>query len=585
MASPEIRRLHLHRFRGIENLIWQPHAGMNIILGGGNVGKTTLLDAVALLLYPTNGYTLSDADYWQRQVETEFVIEAVMFLPEETGIHKQNATAWPWEWDGSNAVQPKLDEDGGGAQDAVYKVRVRGTADLELVYEMVQPDENVIAFSTSIRRNIGIVRLIGDDRNDRDLRLIQGGGLDRLLADKTLRAKLGRKVALDSVEGELSEEAQIRLAELDTKFGERALPTGLGLGFVGGVGLSINSLVGLTSKKDLVPLPLTSWGAGTRRLAALAIADTLQQGMPITVVDELERGLEPYRQHRLVQSLREKISQIFVTTHSASVISAGAGATLWYVDAKGSIGLLPPTKVKGHQAKDPETFLARLTIVAEGATEVGFIRELLDRYIGTTWRDEGIHVTDGGGNDTVLELLEALSSGGLRFAGFADVEPANPNPGRWGAVKARLGDLLLRWDKGCLEENMLPMFGADKLRDLIEDADGGRTGIRLRTLADRLGIKQTAFEDISAAAGPAFVQLIVQAATGYVPDAVKGDKAQAKEYKGHARQWFKSTDGGRELAQKLFSLNVWSGARPVLMPFLNAIRVTLEMDALPEDQE
>ena len=558
---------------------------MNIILGGGNVGKTTLLDAVALLLYPTNGYTLSDADYWQRQVEAEFVIEAVMFFPEETGIHKQNATAWPWEWDGSNAEQPKLDEDGGGAQDAVYKVRVRGTADLELVYEMVQPDENVIAFSTAIRRSIGIVRLIGDDRNDRDLRLIQGGGLDRLLADKTLRAKLGRKVALDSVEGELSEEAQIRLAELDTKFGERALPTGLGLGFVGGVGLSINSLVGLTSKKDLVPLPLTSWGAGTRRLAALAIADTLQQGMPITVVDELERGLEPYRQHRLVQSLREKISQIFVTTHSAAVISAGAGATLWYVDAKGAIGLLPAAKVKAHQAKDPETFLARLTIVAEGATEVGFIRELLDRYIGTTWRDEGIHVTDGGGNDTVLELLEALSSGGLRFAGFADLEPANPNPGRWGAVNARLGDLLLRWDKGCLEENLLPMFGADKLRALIEDAEGGRTGIRLRTLADRLGIKQTAFEDISAAAGPAFVQLIVQAATGYVPDAVKSDKARAKEYKVHARQWFKSNDGGRELAQKLFTLNVWSDARPVLLPFLNAIRVTLEMDALQEDQE
>jgi putative ATP-dependent endonuclease of the OLD family len=85
MASSVIRRLHLQRFRGIENLVWQPAAGMNVILGG-NVGKTTLLDAVALLmLYPTNGYTLSDTDYWQREVDAEFIIEAVMSLPEETG--------------------------------------------------------------------------------------------------------------------------------------------------------------------------------------------------------------------------------------------------------------------------------------------------------------------------------------------------------------------------------------------------------------------------------------------------------------------------------------------------------------------
>jgi hypothetical protein len=32
-----------------------------------------------------------------------------------------------------------------------------------------------------------------------------------------------------------------------------------------------------------------NWGTGTRRLAALAIADS-----PITLEDEIERGLEPY---------------------------------------------------------------------------------------------------------------------------------------------------------------------------------------------------------------------------------------------------------------------------------------------------
>lgn len=565
-------------------MTWHPAAGMNIILGGGNVGKTTLLDAIALLLHPTNSYALADADYWNRSVEDEFCIEAVIFLPEEIGISKQTAFPWPWEWDSDSkdAVLP-MAEGEGGARDPVYKIRVRGTADLELLHEVVQPDGSTVPFSTAFRRNIGIVRLSGDDRSDRDLRLIQGGVLDRLLADKTLRAKLGRKVALDSAEDELTGEAQGRLVTLNTTFAERALPNMLGLGFVGGSGLSINALVGLTAGKNGVRLPLTCWGAGTRRLAALAIADTLQGKAPITLVDELERGLEPYRQRRLVYSLQRKNTQILVTTHSAAVISAAAGAALWYLDAKGTIGSLPSEKVDGHQARDPEAFLARLAIVAEGATEVGFIQILLEQLVGALWEDEGIRVTDGGGNDAVLKLLEALSAGGLCFAGFADHEAANPNPGRWKKVKDKLGPLLLRWEKGCLEENILPLFKPETHMKLIGDPDGDLTGVRLRTLADRLEIKDNTFEAVFAAAGDDLIIVIIEAATGYVPDSLKTNKSISSVYKAHAKQWFKSLDGGRELGQKLFDLNVWSDARCKLLPFVNAIREVLSMSSLLEE--
>ncbi|PUA19734.1 hypothetical protein [Glaciimonas sp. PCH181] len=133
-----------------------------------------------------------------------------MYLPETTGIHRQNATAWPWEWNGSDVVLPKSDGDGEPLQ-FVYKVRVRGTADLEILYEFVQPDSTTISFSTALRRSIGIARLARDDRNDRDIRLIHGGGLDRFLADKCLRAQLGHKVTQDVVDDALSKDAQERL--------------------------------------------------------------------------------------------------------------------------------------------------------------------------------------------------------------------------------------------------------------------------------------------------------------------------------------------------------------------------------------
>ena len=42
-GSAIIRQLSIERFRGIKNLKWNPADGMNVLLGGGDVGKTTLL--------------------------------------------------------------------------------------------------------------------------------------------------------------------------------------------------------------------------------------------------------------------------------------------------------------------------------------------------------------------------------------------------------------------------------------------------------------------------------------------------------------------------------------------------------------
>lgn len=257
--TSHLRRLKIERFRGIESLTWLPTAGINILLGGGDVGKTTILDAVALLLNPTNTYTLTDADYWRRDVTSEFLIEAVVSLPEVAEVSQQSKMNWPWDWDGENAALPLEDEDAGDdgqkPRDSVYVLRVRGTSDLELAYEVVQTDDSVDVFSVALRRAIGLVRLAGDDRNDRDLRLVQGSGLDRLLSDKALRSRIGHDLSAQDLKQYLNPEAQTALGDLEASFGERKLPTDLGLGITGGPGISLNALVGLTAKKDDVTLP------------------------------------------------------------------------------------------------------------------------------------------------------------------------------------------------------------------------------------------------------------------------------------------------------------------------------------------
>jgi len=577
MSAPVIYYLAIQRFRCIKTLSLRPDKGLNLILGGGDVGKTTILDAIGLLLNPTNPTTLSDTDYHARNIEAGFAIEAIVSLPPESEINQQTKASWPWDWNGSEAVVPSTDGDGGMKGEPVYRLRVRGTADLELAYEIVQPDGAADILSVGLRRSIGLVRLSGDDRNDRDLRLVQGSALDRLLSDKALRSRLASELAKGDVTEQLTDHAKAALEALDLVFKTKSLPDGLDLAITGGQGLSITALIGLTAKREGVQLPLASWGSGTRRFAALAIAEQNQGEAPITLVDEVERGLEPYRQRLLMEDLQAGKSQVFVTTHSPSAISAASQASLWYLDHAGGIGQLTSAAVARQRKTDPETFLARLAVVAEGATEFGFASALLEKAMDSSLEQHGIHVADGGGHEATLGLLEALAAGGLRFGGFADEEGLHPT--RWWNVAQKLDKLLFRWQSGGIEKNIINLLPDDKMEALLTDPADDKTGMRLRTLADRLGIQQKDLATIKAKAGSGLKALILAAASGSVPD----DKAaEKKQYQSHGQTWFKSVEGGRELAEKIFSLGIWPTLKPQLMPFCNAVRKAVDLDEIPD---
>ena len=578
-SIPTIYKLTIERFRGIKFMSWKPARGVNLILGGGDVGKTTILDAICLLLSPTNSASVLDSDYNLRDEGAGFSIEVVMALPSGGGINQLTKPSWPWNWNGQDAVIPSHDEGSEPPGEEVYVLRVRGTADLELIYEIVQPSGMTETLPVSFRRAIGLVRLSGDDRNDRDLRIVQGSALDRLLTDKGLRSRMASQLAKSDVRSELSDDARKALSDLDNAFRKRKLPDDLDIAVTGGQGPSIASLVGLTAKRETVQLPLSSWGAGTRRLSALAIAEQIHGGNPITVVDEVERGLEPYRQRILMVQMQDAASQAFITTHSPAAISAAGNASLWYMDQTGRVGKLTGRKVAALQAADPDAFLARLTVVAEGITEVGFVRSLLTKALESDLHHHGFHVSDGGGHDTTIELLEALSEGGMQFGGFADNE-MNKHPARWSAVRGRLGSLLFRWAAGDIESNIVDALADDKIEAFIADPEDEKTVYRLQTLAMRLKVDSKDFPSIMAMAGADLKRLIKEAAGGTVPDGTPD--TEKKCYRKQSQTWFKTERGGRELGAKLFSLGVWPALKLQLLPFCNAVRAEAGLPALED---
>lgn len=576
--SARIYKLIIKRFRGIEKLEWTPALGMNVLLGGGDAGKSTILDALRLLLHPSNHVSVSEFDYWKRQHDDEFAIEAIISLPDSTEIGHQQKFAWPWQWNGHEAVVPSVDEGGAEDSEPVYRIRAIGTTDLEMSWEIVQPNEETDSLSAAVRRKIGVVRLTNDTRNDRDLRLVYGSALDRLVADPALRGRLGRRLSEIDLQTELGDDSTAALATLDNTLAAEQLPHNLALGLTSSQGLSIGALTGLVATDSSgTQLPLASWGSGTRRMVTLQIAKATEANTRITIIDEIERGLEPYRLRNLTHSLLNDGVQGFITTHSAVAISAMADAHLWYLDSGGQIGELQGADIARQQQRDAETFLAKLAVICEGVTEMGLLSVLLERGIEGDYRNYGIHLADGKGNDSTLALLKSLNGAGLQFAGFADDE--GRDPGQWRDLKASMGHRLFQWpDQRCSEEAVIGTIGDENLHLLLRDDDGDLIGDRMRTLATRIGSQTKtleAIEESCARNDMTLRQLIIEAATGKAPDCL--ERPQRKEWKAHAKQWFKSELGGRELACHMFRLGGWPALKSILLPHINAIRLVVEL--------
>ena len=107
-----------------------------------------------------------------------------------------------------------------------------------------------------------------------------------------MRSRIGKQVASINLQDELSKEAKEALAALDAKFEEKALPSGVSVGLTSSKGVSIGALVGLLAQKNAeTQLPISSWGAGTRRLASLEIAAANNMTPSFVTVDEIECGL------------------------------------------------------------------------------------------------------------------------------------------------------------------------------------------------------------------------------------------------------------------------------------------------------
>lgn len=538
----QLRRVTVRRYRRLRALTWHPGRGINCLVGEGDIGKSSILDAIALALHPAPVGPASEYDYHRRQVDDAYAIELVLGQLGDALL----AAFQPPPLHGWNPEHRELllaPEDGA---EPVLLVRARGTPELDVEHRLVAPNGEERALSTRARQDFGLCAAGGSRPAYREFRMSRGSLLERIIGREEMRAR-----AVDVLKGasaglQIPEPAKAELDRLRKRLdAEGVAPGELSLALLSPPGQNLLGFLGLAAGERAEAIPLGFHGQGTQRIAAFLLALELASESPIITLDEAELGLEPYRQRQLMRWLREVIGnkgQAFVTTHSPAVVGELAVDEVHRVTCSDGDGVTELVRLgrdlEGIMRADPEALLSRLPVVAEGATEAGLLDVLLNAEASKTGQSLhglGLHVLEGGGQPDSLRLAGALLSAGFSVGGFFDEQPEHSGTRKGLAER---GAILGGFGYASAEEAIittLPLGALDRLLDLEVPGGLDRIGrVHQLTAALRQQARPTFEELVQLAGGEAGLRrLITQVALD--------------------RTWFKSRHAARRLGRFLLT--------------------------------
>ncbi|PYY31521.1 hypothetical protein DEI89_16990 [Curtobacterium sp. MCBD17_030] len=484
-APVRLRTLHVENFRGIKTADLDLSAPFIALIGPGDSTKTTILDAIGLVLTPRYNVTFTDADFHRADTASPIVIEAVVAdLPDslvDERAHGKNRSGIRPD---NTLTHDPVDED--GVVECLI-IRLTVDADLEPVWEVVRPGEQVgERMTASERGQLGYFRV--GESSGQNLRWGRGSALTTMTQSKSgathalIEAQRQAREAVRSLSGTpLHDAAALAQAVSQTLGSAKFTDLRPGLDPAFGAG----SAALMLHDGDI---PLSQFGLGSRRLLSLSIQENALAGRSTVSIDELESGLDPHRLANLVRHLKqqtvtEKIQLIF-TTHSPLVVESLSWRQLFVVRSENGVTTatgVPEdlvdddvSTVQGIVRATPSALLARRVVVGEGATEVGFLRAFLiecDRRRLATGRvtsiSTGTTVTNGGGDSLAPSRARAFAELGYRTQLVLDAD-VDTNTERVDAA-ATAGADVVQWDAPrALEDAIFTAIPDEAILTLVE---------------------------------------------------------------------------------------------------------------------
>lgn len=480
-----IRHLEIQNFRSIQTLNWAPSNGVNCLIGPGDSGKSTILDAIDLCLGARRSAPFSDTDFFGLDVTRTIVIAITLgALPD--GL--KNIDTYGEFLRGFDVGTGLFEDEPRAGLETVLTLKLEVKGDLEPSWTLhsdraaQQQLERSLAWKD--RNLLAPARI--DTYANINLSWARGSVLNRLTEERT---NLGPELAgaARAARATFGIQAGPQLAQTLQVVTQTANGLGVAVGACAQALLDAHSVSigdGAIALHNETGIPLRSLGTGSGRLLVAGLQRAAAAAATIALVDEVEYGLEPHRLMRLLDSLGAKDAaqslQVFMTTHSPVTLRELAGNQLFIVRQRAGIHTATcagtDNGIQGTLRKAAEAFLSKSVIVCEGASEVGFARGMDQWWVqcgATSFLALGGSYVDAGGGspDQCFTRGEAFLKLGYRVLVFVDADKPVATVGLVDRFVAA-GGQYLTWRPGlALEDELFRYSSNDAVRVLLDKAD------------------------------------------------------------------------------------------------------------------
>jgi putative ATP-dependent endonuclease of the OLD family len=545
-----IRHVEVHHFRALASLSWLPSPGINCLIGPGDSGKSTMLDAIDLCIGAKRTVQITDSDFHRLDHDTPIQIRVTVGdLPDSL----KGLDTYGLYLHGFDPLTGEISPEPGRGLDTVLTIQLLIESDLEpqwsLVSERAAASGQARGLSWTDRVKLAPTRL--GAFSDTHLSWRRGSILNKLCDERADASKELAAAARDvrAVFGEKAKEQLAQSLELVTA---TARSLGVPVGAEAKAMLDASSISfsgGTISLHDEGGIPLHGLGLGSARLLIAGLQRCAAAEASIVLIDELEHGLEPHRIIRLLDALGAKEPepplQVFMTTHSPVAVRELSGAQLYVLRNCGDhhearlVGV--DDAIQGTVRKYPEALLATSVLVCEGASEVGLMRGL-DQYRIDQGEASitacGTALIDGGGEE-IFKRARVFQSLGYRTAVLRDSDVL-PTPELEAAFRVAGGSVFCWGDTRALEDELflsLSEAGIDALLNLAID-------LKERELVDA---------HLKTASGNAknLVDIELERLLDGYPVATRTLLGKASRKKEAKRSWFKSVSAMQAAALEI----------------------------------